>query len=306
MPTWIETFEQRGGRVVYHSVMTSDLAGLAPLYDLTIIAAGKGEIVDMFDRDAERSFYDRPARNLAIIYANGVAVPAGVTEPRMRVNLRPGGGEYFHMPSYTLSGPCDVLLVEAVPGGPFDIFADRPAPAEHLRRLKAVLLEHLPWEGELFASAEPTDARASMVGAFPSTVRKPYAEVAPGRYAFGIADVVAVNDPITGQGANNAALASGLYLKAILDRGSEPFTPEWMQQTFDSFWAHAQHSAMLTRMMLEPPPAHVQQVLGAGSQFQEIADKVANMFIYPDSIYDFLVDPAVSAAYIEQVTAAHQ
>ncbi len=306
MPTWIETFEQRGGRVIYHSVMTSDLAGLAPMYDLTIIAAGKGEIVDMFDRDAERSFYDRPARNLAIIYANGVAVPEGVTEPRMRVNLCPGSGEYFHMPSYTLSGPCDVLLVEAVPGGPFDIFADRPAPAEHLRRLKAMLLEHLPWEGELFARAEPTDARASMVGAFPSTVRKPYAEVAPGRYAFGIADVVVVNDPITGQGANNAALASGLYLKAILDRGSEPFTPEWMQQTFDSFWAHAQHSAMLTRMMLEPPPVHVQQVLGAGAQFQEIADKVANMFIYPDSIYDFLVDPAVSAAYIEQVAAAHQ
>ena len=65
MPAWIELFEQRGGRVIYHSVMTSDLAGLAPMYDLTIIAAGKGEIVELFDRDAERSHYTRPARHLA-------------------------------------------------------------------------------------------------------------------------------------------------------------------------------------------------------------------------------------------------
>jgi hypothetical protein len=52
MSTWIELFEQRGGRVIYHSVMTSDLAGLAPMYDLTVIAAGKGEIVELFDVDA--------------------------------------------------------------------------------------------------------------------------------------------------------------------------------------------------------------------------------------------------------------
>ncbi len=60
MPTWLELFEQRGGRVIYHAVMGSDLAGLAPLYDLTVIAAGKGEIVEMFGRDPQRSRYTRP------------------------------------------------------------------------------------------------------------------------------------------------------------------------------------------------------------------------------------------------------
>jgi hypothetical protein len=306
MPTWIELFEQRGGRVIYHSVMTSDLAGLAPMYDLTIIAAGKGEIVEMFDRDAERSFYSRPARNLAVIYVNGVAVPEGVTEPRMRVNLRPEAGEYLHMPSHTLTGPADVLLMEAVPGGPFDVFSDRPAPDEHLRRLKALLLEHFPWEGELFAAAEPTDARASLVGAFPGTVRRPYAEVAPGSYVFGIGDVVVVNDPISGQGANNAAISASLYYNAILDRGEAPFTPQWMQATFDSFWAHAQNSCILTQMMLEPMPVHAQQVLGAASQFQEIADRFANIFIQPETIHDFLLDPAKAAGYVESVAASHQ
>ena len=305
MSAWIELFEQRGGRVIYHSVMTSDLSGLAPLYDLTIIAAGKGEIVEMFDRDTARSHYTRPARHLAAIYLNGIAVPDGVTEPRMRVNLRPGTGEFFHMPAYTFTGPCDVLLVEAVPGGAFDIFSDRPSPAEHLRRLKAMLLEHFPWEGELYQYAEPTDGRASLVGAFPTTVRHPCAEVAPGSYVFGIGDVVVVNDPISGQGANNAAHAAGMYLNAILERGSALFTPQWMQQTFDAFWAHAQNSVILTEMMLEPMPPHAQQVLAAASQFQEIADKFAEVFPNPGTVHDFLLDPAKAAAYVESVAATH-
>jgi 2-polyprenyl-6-methoxyphenol hydroxylase-like FAD-dependent oxidoreductase len=305
MSTWIELFEQRGGRVIYHTVMTSDLAGLAPMYDLTIIAAGKGEIVEMFDRDAEKSHYTRPARHLAAIYLNGIAAPEGTPHPRMRVHLRPGGGEVFYMPAYSMTGPCDVVLVEAVPGGPFDIFADRPAPVEHLRRLKALLAEHFPWEAALYRDAEPTDGRASLVGAFPNTIRRPCAEVAPGQYVTGIGDVVVVNDPISGQGANNAAHAAGLYLKAILDHGDAPFTPQWMQQAFDQYWAHAQNSIMLTEMMLEPLPPHAQQVLGAAAQFQEIADKFAEVFPNPATIHDFLVDPAKAAAYVSSVSAAN-
>ncbi len=137
------------------------------------------------------------------------------------------------------------------------------------------------------------------------TVRHPYAEVAPGSYVFGIGDVVVVNDPISGQGANNAAHAAGMYLKAILDHGDAPFTPQWMQQTFDAYWAHAQHSVMLTEMMLEPLPVHAQQVLGAAAQFQEIADRFAEVFPNPATIHDFLVDPAKAAAYVESVAAAH-
>jgi hypothetical protein len=223
----------------------------------------------------------------------------------MRVNLRPGGGEVFYMPCNSLNGACDVILVTAVPGGPFDIFTDRPNPDEHLRRLKSLLLEQFPWEGELYRHAEPHDARASLVGAFPMTVRRPYAEVAPGRYVLGIGDVVAVNDPISGQGANNAAHAAGVYLKAILARGNAPFTPEWMQQVFATYWAHAQNSVMLTEMMLEPLPPHAQQVLGAAAQYQEIADKFAEVFPNPATIHDFLVDPATAAAYIESVAAGH-
>jgi hypothetical protein len=115
--------------------------------------------------------------------------------------------------------------------------------------------------------------------------------------------VVVVNDPIAGQGANNAAQAASLYLNAILDRGSAPFTPQWMQQVFDAYWAQARHSVALTELLLEPLPPHAQQVLGAASQFQEIADRVAEAFPSPASIGDFLTDPAKAAAYVESVAS---
>jgi flavin-dependent dehydrogenase len=304
MSTWLELFERRGGQVVFQAATAEDLAGLAGQYDLTIIAAGKGEIVGMFPTDQAKTRYTEPARALAAIYVDGVAVPEGVPHPRMRVNLRPGAGELFYMPTDSLHGACDVLLVTAVPGGPFDIFGDRPSPAEHLRRLKDLVLTEFPWEGELYSGAEIHDPRASLTGGFPTTVRHPYVEVAPGRHVLGIGDVVVVNDPISGQGANNAAHAAGIYLKAIIDHGDKPFTPEWMQQVFDTFWAHAQHSVMLTEMFLEPMPEHAQQVLGAASQFQEIADKFAEVFPNPATIHDFLTDPEKAANYLAAIAAA--
>ncbi len=170
----------------------------------------------------------------------------------------------------------------------------------------ALLGEQFPWEGKLYAAAEPAGPRSSLVGAFPGTVRQPYAQVEPGCYVLGIGDVVVVNDPISGQGANNAAQAASLYLNAILDRGSAPFTPQWMRQVFDAYWAQARHSVMLTEMLLEPLPPHAQQVLGAASQFPEIADRFAEIFPNPATIGDFLTDPVKAAAYVEAVAAAHR
>jgi flavin-dependent dehydrogenase len=303
MAVWLELFEERGGRVIYHSVMTSDLAGLTEMYDLTIIAAGKGEIVDLFDRDASKSKYTSPGRHLAAIYLHGVRKPGD--NPRgMRVNIAPGAAEVFTMPAYTASGNCDIALVEAIPGGPWDIFTDRPAPQEHLRRLKALLNQYFPWEGELYGAAELTDPRASLVGAFTSTVRRPYAEVAPGSHVLGIADVVVLNDPISGQGANNAAHAAGIYLKSILERGSAPFDTQWMQATFDDYWANTVDSVLWTQMMLEPLPEHAQQFLGAASQFPAVARTFAQFFPLPSTLHDYLTDPAKTAAYLQRVAAA--
>jgi hypothetical protein len=303
MAGWLELFESRDGRVIYHPVMTSDLAGLVPMYDLTIIAAGKGELVELFDRDGRKSRYDKPQRILSAIYLDGVQVPADSPETKVRINIQPGVGETFSIPALTITGPCDILLMEAVPGGPFDRFSDRPDPAEHLRRLTDLLVEHFPWEGELYAHAAPTDPRASLTGAFTPTIRHPAAEVAPGTYVLGMADVVTVNDPIAGQGANNAAHAAGIYLRSILDRGDAPFDREWMQQTFDKFWDHVRHSVALSEVLLEPMPPHAQQILGAAAQYPQIAKRFADLFPLPQDLENWVLDPQKAAEYLAEVTA---
>lgn len=304
MGAWLELFEERGGRVIYHTVMTSDLSGLAELYDLTVIAAGKSELVEVFDRDPARSRYTSPARHLAAIYLNGLASPPH-GDDRVRISIQPGAGEILFMPSLTHTGPCGILLVEAIPGGSLDIFTDRPSPKEHLRRLRALLDEHFPWEGELYANAEPTDARASLVGGFTPTVRRPWTQVAPGLDVFGMADVVVVNDPISGQGANNAAHCAAIYGQAILDRGDAPFDREWMDATFDAFWfPRARGSVALTEMLLEPPAPNVEQMLGAAAQYPAVAKRICDLIPDPSDIHEWLLDPDESAAYLASVVGA--
>ena len=68
MAGWLELFEDRGGKIVYHGVATSDLDGLATLYDLVIVAAGKGELVQLFDRDPSRSPFTSTQRTLSVVY----------------------------------------------------------------------------------------------------------------------------------------------------------------------------------------------------------------------------------------------
>jgi flavin-dependent dehydrogenase len=57
-----------------------------------------------------------------------------------------------------------------------------------------------------------------------------------GALVLGMADTVVFNDPITGQGSNNAAKSARVYLKSILDNRDNAFDRVWMQQTFDTYW----------------------------------------------------------------------
>jgi styrene monooxygenase A-like protein len=303
MSTWLELFENRGGRVIYHPVMTSDLVGLVPMYDLTLIAAGRGELVELFDRDATRSRYTQPLRTLSAIYLHGVESPAELPDQSLRANLEPGAGEMFTLMGLTLSGPTLIALIEAVPGGPLDIFRDRPSPTEHLRRLRRLMDEHFPWEGRLYRHAEPTDARASVTGALVPTVRHPAAQVAPGSYVLGMADVVVVNDPI-GQGSNSAAHCAGMYLNSIVERGSQPFDATWMHQTFENFWQNrARDVTTLSNFLLEPMPEYAQQIFFAASQYPPVAKRVVGLFAHPEDVHDFLLDREKGPAYVASVAA---
>jgi Styrene monooxygenase A putative substrate binding domain len=209
-----------------------------------IVAAGKGDIAGLFDRDPSRSPYDQPMRALALTYVTGMTP-------------RPEYSAVFVFPALTIGGDCEIMVFEGVPGGPMDCWADVTTPQEHLAKSKWVLDTFFPWEADRNRESELTDANGILVGRFAPTVRRPVATLPSGRPLLGMADVVVLNDPITGQGANNAAKCAAAYQASIRARSDGPFDATWMHDTFEGYWAYARSVVGWTNALLSPPPEHV-------------------------------------------------
>jgi len=277
---WMKEFAKRGGKLEIKDAGPQDLEAYAKSNDLVIVAAGKGEINKLFERDAANSPFDKPMRALALTYVKGMSPRQG-SFTAVDFNLAPGVGEYFVFPALTTTGSCYIMVFEGVPGGPMDCWNDVKTPEQHLKRSKEILDKIFPWEGERCRHIELTDNNGILSGRFPPTVRKPVCRLPNGSMVLGMADVVATNDPITGQGSNTAAKAATIYLASILERGNKPFDAPWMQKTFDAFWDYAQWVVRWTNSLLTPPAPQVLQLMGAASQIPPLAHKIANGFNNP-------------------------
>ncbi|WP_030981828.1 styrene monooxygenase/indole monooxygenase family protein [Streptomyces sp. NRRL S-1813] len=303
MAGWMETFAQRGGQLVIHGVAVSDLDFFASRYDLTLVSAGKGELVSMFGRDASRSPYDAPQRALAVSYVHGMGPrPEHPEFDAVRCNLVPGVGELFVMPTLTNSGRADILFWEGIPGGPLDVFQGVKDPNEHLALTLELMEKFLPWEYARSTKVELTDANGTLAGRYAPTVRNPIGRLPSGGLVLGVADVVVANDPITGQGSNSASKCAASYLASIVERGDQPFDADWMQTAFDRYWNTAQHVTKWTNAMLAPPPEHILNLIGAAGQLQPVADRFANGFNDPSDFENFFYDPEKTNAYLASLT----
>lgn len=286
-PAWMRLFEALGGKLIIKAVDVNDLEAMDG--DLTIVAAGKGAIGQLFTRDESRSPYNAPQRVLALSCISGLK-PSGDMNA-ITFNLIPGQGEVFIMNGLTTSGPCHFMIIEAIPGGELDRWSDITTPEDHHARSIELLEQFLPWEAERFAGARLSDANATLRGRLTPTVKFPVATLPSGKQVLGMADMVVLNDPITGQGSNNAAKCAASYLNSILDHGDEPFDQAWMQATFDAYWEYAQWVTGWTNAMLMPPPPHVQQILGAAASIPEVAHRFTNAFNDPRNFFPWLAAP---------------
>ena len=299
-PGWMKKFTERGGELVIHEAGVADLENYARGSDLVILAGGKGDIVKLFERDAERSPFDKPQRALALTYVTGLAP---YTPTRVAFNIAPTVGEYFVFPALTATGPCEIMVFEGVPGGPMDCWSDVRTPEQHLVRSKEILQKFMPWESERCRNVALTGANGILAGRLAPTVRKPVATLPSGRRVFGMADAVVLNDPITGQGSNNAAKSARVYLRAILDHGDKPFDRAWMQRTFDAYWDYAQWVTGWTNALLLPPPPHVVNILVAAQKSAKIGRAFVNGFDDPRTFFPWLADPAEAATFIAAESA---
>ena len=302
MPRWLQELEERGGRVEIHEATVDDLDRYARENDLVVVAAGKAEIAALFARDAERSTYEQPMRALALTYVTGMTPRPEFSA--VNFNLVPGVGEYFVFPALTIAGPCEIMVFEGIPGGPMDCWGDVNTPTEHLARSIEILEQFFPWEAERNRKVELTDDNGILAGRFPPTVRSSVAELPSGRLVLGLADTVMLNDPITGQGSNNAAKMATAYLEAIREHGDAPYDRAFMEQAFEGFWErYGTFTTTWTNALLSPPPDHVLKLLGAGNQSPAIAHRFANGFDNPVDYFDWFMFPDKAEAYLSEVGA---
>ena len=296
MPVWMEEIVRRGGEVLIQDVGLPELEKLAASHDLVLLAAGKGEIVNLFPRDAERTTFQQPQRALALTYVKGMTPKSPFS--RVAFNLIPGVGEYFAFPALTTSGPCEIMVFEGVPGGPMDCWQGVQSPEQHLEKSLEIVRRYAPWEAERCRSVELTDANGFLSGRFTPMVRKPVLELPSGRRVFGMADALVVNDPITGQGSNNAAKCTRIYLDSIVAHGDQAFTDAWMRETFERYWSYAQDVVRWTNTMLVPPAPHMLDLLAAASQSRTLASTIANGFDDPRNFAPWWFDADQCAGMI--------
>ncbi len=309
---WMDEFAKRGGKLVYGSVGVSELDEIAGRHDLTMVVAGKGAVTGLFERDEERSVHARPPRHLAAVLLTGPKLTGdrpwpGIPFRPLRFNFIAGAGEYFSLPFYThTTGECRSFLFEAIPDGPMDVFGGVRDGGEMLAAMREVIARFTPDDLERLDGAEITDPGAWLKGSFTPVVRKPALRLASGRVVMGVGDTVCLNDPIAGQGANNASRMADAILKAIVAHGSAPFEADWMTEVFDRFWeSSGKHTTRFTNLLLNPPPPAAMQVLGAASQNPAIADAVVGAFNNPPDFFPWIEDEAAAGAFIAERSAEH-
>lgn len=297
MPRWMKEFEARGGKLVIADVGIAELEFYAATSDLVIVAAGKGEIGKMFARDDQRSVFDKPQRAIALTYVHGMVPREDFTA--LNININPGIGELVHFPGLTLSGACDIINLEGIPGGAMDRWDSVKTPEEHLAMTKTLIAEFFPHEAHRFENIRLTDDNGILAGRFTPTVRRGLGELPSGQHVLGIGDILMLNDPMTGQGSNNASKAAHLFMHAILKHGNAAFDKAWMHALLESCWNHSQWAMRFTNSLLVPPAPHIFAFLQACGEVPALASKFANSFNDPRTLSSWYFDAETTEQLVD-------
>jgi hypothetical protein len=302
MPAWMDLFEQRGGHLKIARAGIADLERYCDTQDLVILAAGRGEMSNLFRRVPERSPFEEPQKLVAIVAVTGVA-----SRPEWDAvcfNMVPGVGENIVVPTLTPSGPGHLIALQMVPEGPWNCFEEADSVEKHLAVTKRLQKEFVPRMYERCRDAEPMDATGFLFGGVTPIVREPVGQLPSGQCVLGIGDALVVNDPLTAPGANSAAKAADAYLSAIREHGDAPYDREFMEQTWNAFWNSTMRFVCeWNNMLLQGMPDHILRVLLAANEVPAIRERFVNGFADPAEYFDWLVSPDQAARFLEEVAS---
>jgi 2-polyprenyl-6-methoxyphenol hydroxylase-like FAD-dependent oxidoreductase len=218
------------------------------------------------------------------------------------MSLAPGVGEVFTFPFISRhDGPVTAIFVEAIPGGPLEPITRAPHD-EDPAAFDALALELIRrYAPSLHARIDPaefgvTDGRDILQGALTPVVRRPYCEVAPGRFAVAVGDAYVTNDPIAGQGANLGSTCASVLAEAI--RRADAYDESFCRDLDRRLWAAAEPVVNFSNALLTAPPPHVEAIFEAAWQSQPVADAFVDNFADPAAMWRAIATPQQAAAFL--------
>ncbi len=304
---WMDDFEDQGGKLEIGAVTVDQLDKIAVANDLTLLAAGKGEVAGIIPRDPERSVYDKPQRLLCMGITEGIEHPAGsrVDINAVKFNFFADAGEYFWVPyTHKDRGNTWCWLMEAKPGGYLDKFGSVTNADEATAAMLDVIKEFVPYEYDNVKDMRPVegDPYGWLKGAFPPTVRQACGTTPSGGLVVPVGDSAILFDPVGGQGGNCAQRNSMFISQAIIARGDEEFDEAWANQVREDFWEdHGWAAYTFNNILLEPLTDAGRAVLQFASENREFADQhFTGNFSKPKNFFPWMEDAALAEEKIRE------
>ncbi|HUR79268.1 MAG TPA: styrene monooxygenase/indole monooxygenase family protein [Thermoanaerobaculia bacterium] len=311
---WMNDFD---GDLVIENVTLQRLDEIAKEHELTIVAAGKAELANLFPRDASRCDYDAPQRNLTMLVVTGAGPYPNCPFAPVKFEALATDGEAFFVPYlHKDRGPTWNLVLEAKPGGRMDRFTNVRSGEEALEIAKKMIAEVFPWSGEWLRGTELADPLGWLTGKIAPTVRKAVGVLPSGRIVTPLGDTSISYDPIAAQGANSGVKQARHLVESIAARGDRAFDAQWMTETFDTFFnEHARFMCAFNNMFLGPMPKPAQELLIAQNGSDGLADndspqqQIANAFFSnfndPRELTPAFLDMARARDFIAKTTGRH-
>lgn len=284
---WLNEFEKLGGTLTIKKTSLNDLLEISENSDLTIVSTGKGELSTLFTRDERYSAFSTPQRILCCLYVKNM--PSTINTDGVHVTVIPGIGEYFVMPGLTHNGHCHMMQFEGIPGQAFDSWSPSFQPNDFLEHAVNLLEKFIPFEAARCKNLELCDQKAYLSGTFTPVIRNPIAKLSNNRFVFGLGDTVVLNDPLAGQGANNATKAANVYFEEIIKNTTNNFNETWMNETYEKYWnTYGKWTTRWSNILLSPPPDYVFEFLQFASENETAANILANGFNNPDTLFPWI------------------
>ena len=304
LPRLLEDYVDRGGDVVVGPRSAEDVVAESDRHDLTVIASGRESVDAFFPRDATRSAHGEPLRILCASLWHGLAPPRDPTG--VSFAIAPGVGEILTFPFFSRHDLVAGILVEAVPGGPLEPLP-RAGYDEDPTAFAALMLDLIRQyapsaldrvDHTEFAVTGPLDI---LHGAITPTVRRPYCEIAPGRFVIAVGDCYVVNDPIAGQGANIGSATAAVLAEAICQ--DVPYDGMFCRRVEREMWRVVEPATNFNNSFLLPPEPHADAIFAAATQRQAVADAFCDNFGHPDAMWRAVATPSGAAAFLMSASA---